>query len=169
MRHQEDAATTSPGGPSPADVEVLEILARAETAAVKSYTHALEALETESFVERVRPILAHHEEALAEVHRRLARSGSDAHEEELGFWGTMATALQRVAASMGERACLTILEEGEHHGVDLYRHTAGKAESAELRSWIEDHLEKNAKLHRGQLDALVWAMRHGADPRAEGA
>ncbi len=77
----------------------------------------------------------------------------------------MAAALQRVAASMGERVCLTIMEEGEHHGVDLYRRAAAQAEAPELRAWIEDHLEKSGKLHRGQLDALVWAMRHGADPR----
>lgn len=167
MSYDEDVATP-PSSPSPqaADLEVLKTLAKAETAAVKSYSYALKALTTESFIDVVRPILAHHEEVLSETRRRLARWGSEAL-EDLGFWGTMAGAFQRVAASMGERVCLTILEEGEHHGVDLYRDAAERAEAPELHEWIENELVEKGKLHRGQLDGLVWAMRHGADPRAE--
>jgi Domain of unknown function (DUF2383) len=79
-----------------------------------------------------------HEERVARLRQEVVRLGGKP-EEGSGAWGAFAQLVEGSAKVLGEKAAISALEEGEDHGLKLYREEIGKLD-ATVRSVIESEL-----------------------------
>ena len=63
------------------------------------------------------------------------RSWAGSPTDDSGPWGAFARLVEGGAKMFGEKAAISALEEGEDHGLKLYRDEIGKLDFASRRSW----------------------------------
>ena len=101
-------------------LEQLMSFCRGEMSAVETYQRAIQSTKQEWLLKRLRKNLASHERRVLLLKLRIAELGG-APPESSGPWGAFANAMEGVAAAISESAALSILEEGERHGVLVYQ------------------------------------------------
>ncbi len=110
----------------------LASFCRGELSAVETYRQAMRVTQQSWVLTQLRANLASHEERARLLQQRILELGGDAPDTS-GPWGAFATAVQGVASAINERAALSILEEGERHGLADYRADLGKVDGESLR------------------------------------
>ena len=101
-------------------LDQLMAFCRGEMSAVETYRRAMHATKQEWLLRRLRKNLASHEGRVLLLKMRIAEMGGIPPESS-GPWGAFAKAVEGVAAAISESAALSILEEGERHGVMVYQ------------------------------------------------
>ena len=121
-----------------ATVDTLNGFLRGEISAVETYRQALDKLQTSPSRGQLEQCRLSHEQRVERLRREVLRLGGKP-EEGSGAWGAFAKLVEGSAKILGEKAAISALEEGEDHGLKLYRDEIGKLE-ATARSLIESEL-----------------------------
>jgi demethoxyubiquinone hydroxylase (CLK1/Coq7/Cat5 family) len=106
-------------------VDTLNSLLRGEISAVETYRQALTKLNHSGARPELEDCHRSHEHRMATLREHILRLGG-VPADDSGAWGTFAKLVEGGAAAFGEKAALAALEEGEDHGLKLYREEVSK-------------------------------------------
>jgi hypothetical protein len=101
-------------------VDTLNELLRGEFSAVETYRQAIEKLGSSGAVGQLEDCRRSHEQRVARLRDEVMRLGGQPAEGS-GAWGAFARLFEGGAKAFGEKAAVGALEEGEDHGLKLYR------------------------------------------------
>jgi uncharacterized protein (TIGR02284 family) len=123
----------------------LNDLLRGELSAIESYNQAIKHLNQLNMM----PILeeAHncHVERANTLSKKVRDLGGQPVESS-GVWGALAKILESGAHLFGDKATITVLEEGEDHGLEQYT-TLCSDSNLEVRSIVRQFLPKQELTH----------------------
>jgi hypothetical protein len=110
------------GGAVDADkvIGILNKFLRGELSAVETYRQALERLSASTFAPELMENKRSHEQRVEMLRNQVLRLGGQC-DEGSGAWGSFAKLVEGGAKLFGEKAAVAALEEGEDHGLKLYR------------------------------------------------
>jgi demethoxyubiquinone hydroxylase (CLK1/Coq7/Cat5 family) len=101
-------------------VDTLNGFLRGEISAVETYRQALDTLTKSPARIQLEQARRSHEERVARLRREVVRLGGQPAESS-GAWGAFTRLVEGSAKKLGEKAAIAALEEGEDHGLKLYR------------------------------------------------
>jgi hypothetical protein len=93
---------------------------RGELSAVETYRQALERLSTSACATDLIENKRSHEQRVEMLRNQITRLGGKPSEDS-GPWGSFAKLFEGGAKLFGEKSAIAALEEGEDHGLKLYR------------------------------------------------
>jgi hypothetical protein len=129
------------------EVDTLNELLRGEISAVETYRQALAKLNNSPVSGELEDCRRSHEERVGKLREQVIRMGGRP-EEKSGPWGAFARLVEGSAKALGEKATIAALEEGEDHGLELYRKDIPRLDVAS-RALIEaDVLPAQERTHR---------------------
>lgn len=132
-------------------IETCNELLRGEISAVETYTQAIEkfgATVQDDVLQRIRD---DHEESVLELRRIVMEEGGEPSSGS-GIWGGFARAVEGTAKVFGESPALRVLQEGEEHGLKLYRQALQDPNvSGRLKDLIRDELMPQLNDHVMEL------------------
>ena len=133
----------------------LNSLLRGEISAQETYTQAIErlAIDGRSEVEVLRQIAREHSGAVERLRDAITRAGGEPAESS-GVWGAFARSVEGTAKSLGDKAAIKALKEGEEHGLKDYREAVDDVEPS-IRQIIVADLIPAQERHIQQLDTLL--------------
>lgn len=137
-------------------VEVLNGFLRGELSAVETYRQALEKLNGSPNRTPLEECRRSHEERVAKLRAQIGQAGGQPAQDS-GAWGAFARLVEGGAKAFGERAAVVALEEGEDHGLKLYRDDLEKLDPASRRLVESDLLPAQERTHRS-LSTLKKSM-----------
>lgn len=106
-------------------VDALNGLLRGEISAVETYRQALIKLNHTDARAELEDCHRSHEHRTATLREHILRLGGSPASDS-GAWGTFAKLVEGSATVLGEKAAIAALEEGEDHGLKLYREEVAK-------------------------------------------
>jgi len=134
--------------------EVCNALLRGELSAIETYTQAIEKFHSEPERTALQAIRTDHVNSAARLCDHLVDMGSTPATNS-GAWGSFAKAVEGTATLLGESPALTVLEEGEEHGINEYEAALRNADvMAEIKSVIRDQLLPPLGEHVSALERL---------------
>jgi len=101
-------------------IEQLTSFCRGEMSAIETYERAIQVTDEEWILAQLRYNRDSHARRAELLKQRILDLGGEPPKSS-GPWGAFAGAVEGVASAIGERAALSILEEGERHGLADYR------------------------------------------------
>jgi hypothetical protein len=116
MRMETDAMKSD----SNAVVGILNKHLRGELSAVETYRQALERLGTSACAVDLRENQRSHQQRVDMLQNQILRMGGKPNTDS-GVWGGFAKLVEGGAKLFGEKSAIAALEEGEDHGLKLYR------------------------------------------------
>jgi hypothetical protein len=120
-------------------VDSLNALLAGELSAVQTYTMALEkAAKTPNVVSVLSECRQCHEKRAQKLSELVGHAGGTPITES-GAWGAFAKTVEAGAVALGEGAAIGSLQEGEDHGIELYKGEMKKLE-ANLLMIVTDEL-----------------------------
>ena len=128
-------------------IEQLQSFCRGEMAAVETYQRALQVVKQGWVTDQLCQNLASHEERVRLLKNRILQLDGEPPEGS-GPWGAFAKAMEDIAAVISETAALSILEEGERHGLADYVSDAGKLDFDSLQILNQQILPQQRRTHR---------------------
>jgi len=135
-------------------VASLNKLLRGELSAVDSYTQALEKLRDSAFIPDLTECRRSHEERVALLRQQVVQFGGTPAEGS-GPWGSFARVVAAGAKLFGEKAALGALEEGEDHGLKLYR-----GEIDKLDATARDVVQRSLLPEQERTHQVMSAIKH---------
>jgi hypothetical protein len=134
-------------GETDKSVEALNGFLRGEISAVETYRQAIEKLSGSPTRGQLEDCRRSHELRVNKLRQEVARLGGDPADGS-GPWGAFARLVEGGAKAFGERAAVAALEEGEDHGLKLYRGDLEKLDTTS-RQFVEmDLLPAQEQTHR---------------------
>jgi uncharacterized protein (TIGR02284 family) len=128
-------------------VDTLNGFLRGEISAVETYRQAVEKLGNSAARPQLEDCERSHQERVTKLRDQVARLGGKPAEGS-GAWGAFTHAVEGGAKALGEKAAVAALEEGEDHGLKLYRDDLDKLD-ATARGFVEsDLLPAQEQTHR---------------------
>jgi len=137
-------------------VDTLNELLRGEISAVETYRQALEKLTDSPARAQLEDCRRSHEARVQKLRAEVVRLGGNP-DEKSGAWGTFAKLVEGGAKVFGEKAAIAALEEGEDHGLRLYRDDIPKLDASSRALIEQDVLPAQERTHRS-LSTLKHAM-----------
>jgi hypothetical protein len=134
-------------------VETLNGFLRGEISAVETYRQAIEKLGG-SRVE-LEECRRSHERRVQQLREEVTRQGG-VPAKDSGAWGSFARLVEGGAKTFGEKAAISALEEGEDHGLKLYRSDIEKLDPVARRFIERDVLPAQERTHQ-TLSAIKHA------------
>ena len=128
-------------------VDTLNGFLRGEISAVETYRQAIEKLGGSPTRRQLEDCRQSHEQRVAKLRDQVARLGGEPARES-GPWGAFARLFEGGAKVFGERAALAALEEGEDHGLKLYRDDLDKLDAAPRQLAELDLLPAQERTHQ---------------------
>jgi len=125
-------------GETDKSVEALNGFLRGEISAVETYRQAIEKLSRSSTRGQLEDCQRSHELRVSKLRAQVARLGGEPAKGS-GPWGAFARLVEGGAKTFGERSAVAALEEGEDHGLKLYRDDLEKLDMT-TRQFVESDL-----------------------------
>jgi len=119
-------------------VDTLNGFLRGEISAVETYRQAIEKLGRNANWTQLEDCKQSHEQRVARLRAQVERLGGQPAKDS-GAWGAFARLVEGGAKAFGERAAVAALEEGEDHGLKLYRDDLDKLDMTS-RQLVETEL-----------------------------
>lgn len=116
------------------DVERLNSLLRGELSAVETYGQCIEKISDASIVDQLRALQISHERRAEILSERVLALGGEPSIDS-GVWGGIAKMIEGGATLFGDAAALSVLEEGEEHGLASYERALSRLSPA-VRDFI---------------------------------
>jgi len=135
-----------------ADIDQLNSFLRGELSAVATYKQCMEKVEDAALLAQLRHLKASHQDRVATLSVRIRNLGGTP-EEESGVWGNFAKALEGGATLFGPKAAISMLEEGEDHGLAAYRRNVN-ALSPDMQSFVSTVLIPEQKKTHDTLSQI---------------
>lgn len=137
-------------------ISTLNDFLRGEISAVETYQQALEKVANAGARQQLEECRRDHQERVEKLRRFIIQRGGIASEES-GAWGSFAKLFEGSAKVFGDKAAIAALEEGEDHGLKLYKDDLEKLD-APSRQLVElDLLPAQQRTHNA-LSALKHAL-----------
>jgi len=133
-------------GETDKSVDALNGFLRGEISAVETYRQAIEKLGSSPTRLQLEDCRRSHEQRVARLREWVARLGGEPARES-GSWGAFARLVEGGAKTFGERAAVSALEEGEDHGLKLYRDDLSKLDPASRQLVETDLLPAQERTH----------------------
>jgi uncharacterized protein (TIGR02284 family) len=128
-------------------VDTLNGFLRGEISAVETYRQAIEKLGNSSMRPQLEDCRRSHEQRVARLREHVARLGGQPAKDS-GAWGAFARLFEGGAKAFGERAAVAALEEGEDHGLKLYRDELDKLDPTARQMVESDLLPAQERTHQ---------------------
>jgi demethoxyubiquinone hydroxylase (CLK1/Coq7/Cat5 family) len=128
-------------------VDKLNEFLRGEVSAVETYKQALEKLNSSPNRSQLEECRRSHEQRVAKLRDQVTRSGGKPAQGS-GAWGAFARLVEGGAKVFGEGAAVAALEEGEDHGLKLYRNDLEKLDVMSRQLVESDLLPAQEETHR---------------------
>jgi len=128
-------------------VDTLNSFLRGEISAVETYRQALERLNHSASRSQLLDCHLSHEQRIEKLRAQVARLGGQPSDNS-GPWGAFAKLIEGGAKIFGEKAAISALEEGEDHGLKLYRDEIGKLDQESRRLVEAELLPAQERTHR---------------------
>jgi uncharacterized protein (TIGR02284 family) len=129
------------------EVDTLNELLRGEISAVETYRQALQKLSNSPASGELEDCRRSHEDRVRKLREEVVRLGGKP-EEDSGAWGAFARLVAGSAKALGEKATIAALEEGEDHGLELYRKDLSRLGDASRAMIESDVLPAQERTHR---------------------
>jgi hypothetical protein len=134
-------------GEADKSVDALNGFLRGEISAVETYRQAIEKLGSSPTSAQLEDCRRSHEQRVAKLRDFVARLGGEPAKDS-GAWGAFARLVEGGAKTFGERAAVSALEEGEDHGLKLYRDDLDKLDATSRQLVETDLLPAQERTHR---------------------
>jgi demethoxyubiquinone hydroxylase (CLK1/Coq7/Cat5 family) len=128
-------------------VDTLNSFLRGEISAVETYRQALERLNHSTSRSQLLDCHLSHEQRIEKLRAQVARLGGQPSDNS-GPWGAFAKLVEGGAKIFGEKAAISALEEGEDHGLKLYRDEISKLDQDSRRLVETELLPAQERTHR---------------------
>ena len=138
------------------NVETLNDLLRGEISAVETYRQAIDRLSASPNRVELEQCKRSHELRVNQLREQVVRLGGQPAQGS-GAWGTFAKLVEGSAKLFGEKAAIAALEEGEDHGLKLYRDDMAKLDAV-TRVLVERDLLPEQERTHSALSALKHAF-----------
>jgi uncharacterized protein (TIGR02284 family) len=119
-------------------VDSLNGFLRGELSAVETYRQAIEKISEPSLRNQLQQLSQSHQQRVTLLRARIVQLGGQPADDS-GAWGSFAKLIEGGAKVFGVKAALAALEEGEDHGLRLYRDDLDQLD-ASTRSWVSAEL-----------------------------
>ncbi len=120
-------------------IETLNGLLRGEISAVETYSQARERITLPVVTPALQDGQIAHQKRVQQLIDKIQALGGEP-SEGAGAWGAFANFLEGTAGLLGDKASVDMLEEGEDHGLQVYRDEIENCEDGEVRMFIKDEL-----------------------------
>jgi uncharacterized protein (TIGR02284 family) len=137
-------------------IDTLNGFLRGEMSAVETYDQAIERLKTSEARMQLEECKRSHEQRVQRLRQHIALLGGEPSESS-GPWGAFTKLFEGGAKTFGERAAIAALEEGEDHGLRLYRDDVEKLDASSRQLVEMDLLPAQERTHRS-LSALKHSL-----------
>jgi len=136
--------------------DTLNKFLRGELSAVETYRQAMEKVTDASLRPQLQQNSQSHQDRAAKLRNRIAQlSGKPS--DSSGPWGGFAKLVEGGAKAFGVKAALAALEEGEDHGLRMYRDDLDKLD-ASTRSFVEGELMPAQQRSHDTMSALKHSV-----------
>jgi len=135
-------------------LEILNNFLNAEISAVETYRQALEKIDDVELRATLDEGLESHETRAAKLRDYVLGLGG-VPSEGSGAWGSFARLIEGGAKVLGTRAAIGALEEGEDHGLELYREHL-----AEVDTGARNFVERELLSEQERTHAMLSAQKH---------
>jgi uncharacterized protein (TIGR02284 family) len=136
--------------------DTLNSFLRGELSAVETYRQAMEKVTDMSLRPRLDDNSRSHQERAAKLRNRIAQLGGKPSEGS-GPWGGFAKLIEGGAKAFGVKAALAALEEGEDHGLRMYKDDLDKLDTS-TRSFVEGELLPAQQRSHDTMSALKHSV-----------
>lgn len=137
-------------------VDTLNTFLRGEISAVETYRQALQKLNHSASRTQLMDCHLSHEHRVARLRAQVEKLGGQPSDDS-GAWGAFAKLIEGGAKILGEKAAISALEEGEDHGLKLYRDELDKLDQESRRLVETDLLPAQERTHR-TMSSIKHAM-----------
>ncbi|HEY0705321.1 MAG TPA: DUF2383 domain-containing protein [Polyangia bacterium] len=137
-------------------VDTLNSFLRGEISAVETYRQAIEKINDPSLRDKLQELQQLHERQAAKLRNQISQVGGQPSETS-GPWGGFAKLVEGSAKVFGVKAALAALEEGEDHGLKLYR---GNLDDLDMsaRSFVQNDLLPTQQQTHDAMSALKHSV-----------
>jgi hypothetical protein len=135
---------------------ILNKFLRGELSAVETYRQALERLDTSTCATDLAENKRSHEQRVEMLRNQVVRLGGNPSEGS-GPWGSFAKLVEGGAKLFGEKAAISALEEGEDHGLKLYR---DRSDLEKLDLATRDFVERSLLPEQERTHRTASALKH---------
>ena len=137
------------------NIDQLNSFLRGEMAAVETYRIALDKLPVDSPARsRLDAAMQSHAERVATLRTKILALGGKP-SESAGAWGAMTRAIETSATALGDKAAISVLEEGEDHGLKDYQQDVVKLGGDAREIVVTQLLPQQEQTHR-----MVSDLKH---------
>jgi uncharacterized protein (TIGR02284 family) len=133
-------------------VDVLNSFLRGEISAVETYRQALEKVERPQIRTQLQDCMQSHAQRVTLLSEQIRTLGGTPSTSS-GVWGTFAKVVEGGAKTLGEKAAIAALEEGEDHGRNDYRRDLDKLDVA-TRQVVQTHVVPEQQRTHDAMSAL---------------
>jgi uncharacterized protein (TIGR02284 family) len=137
-------------------VDTLNSFLRGELSAVETYRQGMEKITDPALRTVLEQNSQSHQERAAKLRNRIAQLGGKPSEGS-GPWGGFAKLVEGGAKAFGVKAALAALEEGEDHGLRMYKDDLDKLDTS-TRSFVEGELLPVQQRSHDAMSALKHAV-----------
>jgi uncharacterized protein (TIGR02284 family) len=120
-------------------IECLNGLLRGEISAVETYNQARERITLPVVTPALQDGQIAHQARVQKLVAMIESLGGEP-SEGAGAWGAFANFLEGSAGLLGDKASVDMLEEGEDHGLQVYRDEIENCEDGSVRTFIKEEL-----------------------------
>lgn len=154
----ESGTTGNRGFDVEAPVAVLNKFLRGELSAVETYRQALERMKNSVDVGDLNECKRSHETRVEILRSQILQLGGEPSHSS-GAWGSFAKLVEGSATVFGEKAAIAALEEGEDHGLKLYR---DRSDLEKLDAATRDVIERTLLPEQERTHRAMSAIKHRA-------
>lgn len=135
------------------DIEQLNSFLRGELSAVETYRQAIEKLDDEPAIRTaLQENQRSHATRVGALEAEIRRLGGEPSADS-GAWGSFVKLLEGGAKLFGDDAALSVLEEGEEHGLNDYQRDLDELTPG-VRQFVETRLLPEQRRTRGRLEVI---------------
>jgi hypothetical protein len=135
---------------------ILNKFLRGELSAVETYRQALERLSSSACATDLTENKRSHEQRVEMLRNQILRMGGKPSDGS-GPWGGFAKLIEGGAKLFGEKAAIAALEEGEDHGLKLYRN---QSDLEKLDLATRDFVERSLLPEQERSHRTASALKH---------
>jgi hypothetical protein len=137
-------------------IDILNKFLRGELSAVETYRQALERLGTTACATDLTENQRSHQQRVELLRNQVIRMGGKPSDGS-GPWGGFAKLIEGGAKLFGENAAIAALEEGEDHGLKLYRN---RSDLEKLDLATRDFVERSLLPEQERTHRTTSALKH---------
>jgi uncharacterized protein (TIGR02284 family) len=152
----EQNSATGYGASNEKTCDTLNGFLRGELSAVETYRQAMEKVSDATLRPTLEQNSQSHQDRAAKLRNRIAQLGGKPADGS-GAWGSFAKLVEGGAKAFGAKAALAALEEGEDHGLRMYKDDLDRLDTS-TRAFVEGELLPAQQRSHDAMSALKHSV-----------